>query len=265
MFRFGLILCTLFLQINRGWADFAHTEIYKIEEMLDHAKEGTLFVLDIDNTLIEPCQHLGSDQWFEHHLTLLKEQGTEHEEAVRQIFPIYTEVQKRTQVRHVDATVKKAFITMKEKGFSAMGLTKRDPSLADQTLKQLSSVEIHFHLLAPSHTQKTGKELENCLYQDGVVFTALGIGKGDPLLSYLKHLKEMPKHIVVVDDKRSNLEHIAKALKTLDIPFVTLRYAGVDEHVTSFDPKIATLQLNHLQTILSDEQAQHLLNQKENL
>lgn len=259
-----IISCALVLGTDKGWASFAHTEIQQIEEMLDYAKEGTLFVLDIDNTLIEPCQHLGSDQWFEHQITFLKEKGVDHEEAVHAIFPLFTEIQKRTKIRHVDSTVKKAFIKIKEMGFSAVGLTKRDPSLALHTVKHLANVDLDFTPLAPAYNQEVHKELGNNLYQDGIVFTSLGAGKGGPLIAYLKHLKAQPSHIVVVDDKKSNLEQIAQALKTLDIPFVTLRYAGVDDHVTSFDPKIAALQLDHFQTILSNEQAHHLLHLEKN-
>ena len=78
-------------------------------------------------------------------------------------------------------------------------------------------------------------------------------------LAYLKKLDKMPKQIVMIDDKMSHVKNIAETLEPLGISFIGIRYGGADEKVKAFNPKIAEIQLEHFQKILSDEQALHLM------
>ena len=131
--------------------------------------------------------------------------------------------------------------------------------MSDRTLEQLTSLQIDFSKTALIEDVFVFEGLQETTFKQGIIFAGHGIEKGPALIAYLKKLKSLPKKIVVIDDKMSHVQNIAKALEPLEIDFVGIRYGGADEKVKSFNPKIAELQWEHFQKILSDEQALHLM------
>lgn len=232
--------------------DFAHAFTY--------LEENTLYVFDLDNTLIETAQHLGSDQWFTHHFDhFLKNEGLSADEAIARLVPVYTQVLNRTEMQLVDPIMADLLDKMQKRNVPMIGLTKRTPALSERTFEQIAPLQIDFSKTSLVKGDLIFKELKGTLFKNGIIFTGDGIDKGPALNAYLMKLKKLPKRIVVIDDKLSHIENIAFSVEKLGIDFVGIRYSGADEKVKSFNPKIAQLQLDHFHKILSDEQALHLL------
>ncbi len=255
MFRF--CLCALLALTLRLSALVIETN--NIHEILAHPDEGTLYVFDLDNTLIEPHQHLGSDQWVEHQLNSLTKQGSSIEAAVQVVIPRYIDIQNKIEMKLVDPSIPLLFSKLKEKKAFAIGLTKRWPELSERTLKQLEPLLIDFGATAPLKGTHLLTDLKGTCCKGGIIFIASGLDKGPSLVSYLKKLEKFPKRVIMIDDKMSHLANIAKALEALDIPFIGIRYGALDEKVKAFNSEVADLQLEHLHKVLSDEQALHLL------
>jgi len=235
------------------------TETNDLAHAFTYLKEDTLYVFDLDNTLIETAQHLGSDQWFSHKVEQMAKEGLSTAEACEKIFSLYGEILDRTEMRLVDPSIPDLLYKMQKKHVPMIGLTKRNPSYAKRTFEQIAPLHIDFTKTAYLKEEIHFEELGETFYKQGIIFVGQGMEKGPCLLAYLKKLDKMPKQIVMIDDKMSHVQNIAKTIEPLGISFVGIRYGGADEKVKAFNPKIAEIQLEHFQKILSDEQALHLM------
>jgi hypothetical protein len=181
------------------------------------------------------------------------------EEALGQVIPCYLEVMAFSQMQLVDPAIPDLLHNMQKSQVPMIGLTKRAPVLATRTLEQLVPLRISFSHTANFDGQVVFEELNRTEFREGIIFVAQGIDKGAALLAYLHKLEKMPSQIVAIDDKLSHIRDIAGTIEPLGIPFIGIRYAGADEKVRRFNPKIADVQLEHFRRILSDEQALHLM------
>lgn len=257
----NVMLCTLIAFAPFSSSEALVTDTNDFSHIFSYHQEDILYVFDLDNTLIEAAQHLGSDQWFSHELNhLMKSEGLSLSEAISKLLPVYHQIQNKTAMRLVDNSVTDHLAQMKKKNTPMIGLTKRDPKLSSRTLEQIASLHIDFSSTSPIKEDFVLDELGGTLFKNGIVFVGQEIDKGAALTAYLKKLKKMPTRIVAIDDRLNHIENIASAVELLGIDYVGIRYGKTDERVKSFNPKIATVQLEHFHKILSDEQALHLLN-----
>ena len=253
-------LCSLIALSPFSSSEALITDTNDFEHVFSYHQDDILYVFDLDNTLIEAQQHLGSDQWFSHQINhLMESQGWSRSEAFDKFFPLYHQVLNKTAVRLVDASMTGLLSQMKEKNTPMIGLTKRNPKLSSRTFEQISSLQIDFSSTCPVKEDFVIEELGGTLLKNGILFVGQGIEKGPALMAYLKKLKKMPGRIVAIDDRLNHIESIASAVESLGIDYVGIRYGKTDEKVKSFNPKIAAMQLEHFHRILSDEQALHLL------
>jgi len=239
-------------------------ETHQIEDILSHVGEkleaDTLLIFDLDNTLIEPHQLLGSDQWFEHHF---KQQqaafGKENSAALTKTVQDYDAVHLRSEVRLIDPKTQLLFQQLKQLGIKMLGLTSRGTALKEATDRQLSSVGLSFRSSWLERVQHyVLKNSKRGSAVDGIVLTGGG-HKGNCLIEYLDHLKFKPSRVIFIDDKPHHLDHVKTVLEARQIPFTGIRYGFLDEKVKSFDPTITEIQLEYLSKILSDEDAQVIL------
>jgi hypothetical protein len=234
-------------------------ETQDVTKALEHVEAGAICVFDLDNTLVEPPQHLGSDPWVTHAIERSLKQGKSLQDALHQVVINLVEIHSHTGMQLVDVRSLDVLEQLKARGIPCVGLTKRDPQLAARTLEQLKELGVHFH---PILKESVFKNLNGTFYKEGVIFVGPGIDKGPALLAYLKKCNLQPKCVVMVDDKKSYLQEIETTLQAQKIPFVGMRYGALDEKVKGFSPEIADLQLEHLHKILSDEDALHLLQKR---
>ncbi|MBS0605378.1 MAG: DUF2608 domain-containing protein [Verrucomicrobia bacterium] len=235
------------------------TDTNDMAHALNYVAEGTLFVFDLDNTLIETSQHLGSDQWFTHRVQHFVDKGHSIDEALKLVVPNWLAIQSKTHMRIVDPSIPELLKKMHQSHVSMVALTKRPPVLAPRTLEQLAPLQIDFSKTSEIAGPIVFPELKDSLYRDGIIFVAPELEKGPVLSAFIKKMKTPPKKIVLIDDKMSHIQNVALAIESFHIPFVGIRYGGADEKVKSFDPKIADMQWEYFEKILTDEQAQQLL------
>jgi hypothetical protein len=239
-------------------------ESFTLHDVLDHLEDQTLVVLDIDNTLIEPKQQVGSDQWFCYMLKYHRSQGLNDVEALKEVLPLWTKIQLKTEVRTCEPATAFVVRKLQEKNVPVIGLTSRSVALAFRTIDQLDSVGVHLKRSAP-HAQDFRLSTEFAAHEDpayyieGILFCSGG-HKGDLLLDFLEHADYNPSKIIFVNDKEKYLVDVEETMeKQVRISYVGLRYGACDERVKNFDPTLAQLQLQCMKSLLSDEMASAIL------
>jgi beta-phosphoglucomutase-like phosphatase (HAD superfamily) len=235
-------------------------ESNEITDILAYHTKDTLFVFDLDNTLIEPEQHLGSDAWLDYNVNyLLKHEGLNRNEAILKLSPLCDKVHDRSKMRLVDPCIPDLLAEIKAKKIPMIGITKRTPSLAERTLEHIFPLNIDFGCASDLKEDLFLEEVGDTLFQQGIIFVGHGMAKGPAITAYLKRLEKLPKRVVAIDDKLSHVENIKSAVELLGIDFIGIRYGKTDERIKTFNPQIAALQMKYLDAILSDEQALYLL------
>ena len=156
--------------------------INSIEEIKNLITPQSLFVLDIDDTILYDAEHTATG--------LIEPK----------IFP------------HV-------FETIKKDSWGTLAITARNtaPDYQLLTLKELGDVTVSFTPFFDNNT----KDPINCIlhnnenkayYLNGVVFVE-GTNKGNALQSFLSYLPQQPENVVFVDDRRYNLDDVNKVFK----------------------------------------------------
>ncbi len=232
-------------------------EVKNFEEISQFAKPGTLFLLDVDNTLITTVQTLGSDQWFEHRIRELSKK-IPFQEALERAVDEWEAVQKITSVILVEPKIHEIVARLQQPEHVVMGFTSRELSLMTRTLHQLNTVDIDLSQASPVCEDFMFRNPKPVLFSKGILFCA-GTHKGEALSAFLEHLDYTPKQIVFIDDKLRQLERVDACCKAKNIPFVGLRYGYLDEKVANFSPEIASTQLKRFRAVLSDEEAKEHL------
>jgi len=67
------------------------------------------------------------------------------------------------------------------------------------------------------------------LFQDGILFVnGPQVSKGDALIAFFKEVKFMPKKVVLIDDRKKNLDSVASILQAYypEVEFLGLHYVG---------------------------------------
>jgi hypothetical protein len=116
-----------------------------------------------------------------------------------------------------------------------------------------------FTKTAPSKDTFTIPASNPTLYLQGILFVGDYNKKGEVFLPFLSIIKQKPKRIVFIDDKRKNVEELEQALLPHDIEYVGIHYTAI-EHVTPlYSKEIAAFQYKFLDKIMSNESAKLLM------
>lgn len=233
-------------------------EIKNIKQAKKHLNKYDLILFDLDNTIMEPIQQLGSDQWFFHRMKDFENSGLNKNAALKATLHEWYEIQAITKVQFVEKDIKGIIEKLQNKNFLVMGLTTRDYEFSLAAIKQLDALKIDLSKTAP---KKENIYFDNgVLYKNGILF-AKGIEKGKVLKQFLKKIEFSPKSIVFIDDKLKNLTEVEKFCASLKIKFLGFRYGYLDEKVKNLQMFICEAQHKHLKNILSDEEAKKLIHQ----
>jgi phosphoglycolate phosphatase-like HAD superfamily hydrolase len=225
-----------------------------LREAASHIDKHTLVLFDLDNTLIEPAQTLGSDQWFSHRIHLHLKGGEDPHEAREKALQEWMAVQFLTDFRLVEEEAIPFLAELRERKIHHMGLTFRDMSLARRTSRELHRLGVSLAGGAPFPERVLAEANQAVLFLQGVLYTS-GVGKADALFALLDRDGHRPKRIVLIDDKIHHLRDVEDACAARKIPFVGLRYGYLDEKVRMFPAEIADAQWKAFAQILSDEEA----------
>ena len=253
---YPVIFMLFFVLYSGVFSDIIEVKYFK--EIASHIDQETLVVFDLDNTLIQTSQTLGSDQWFSKEIERNIEKGMEFNDALEMALEIYVPVQNKTSVTLVEEGITEFIDDLKDQGNSIIALTARNHNLQEATIRQLQSVGITFNT---DEFNQTSLDLKG----DGTVNTLKGIvfldgqNKGTYLLSFLDTMNWNPKKIVFVDDKLKNVKDVEEALNKRGVDCTGIRYGHLDEKVESINMTVADVQLQFFNQLLSDEIVESLL------
>lgn len=234
-------------------------ETSNFQDVLAYIDDETLFVSDIDNTLIRPVQSLGTDEWSIYYQNLLQQQGKEKTEAFAQMSRLFNIIHEISDVKLVCPKISEGFSELKKQNCKMLGLTARNAKASTLTFRELASVNIDFSSNSPFSDFIELEAPFPYVHFQGVIFATTKNRKGDVLVNFLKHIDFKPKKLVFVDDKWSHVKEVIETAEKEGIPTVGIRYSAADEEVLNFNPVIADIQLKYLGKIISDEDAQLLL------
>lgn len=238
-------------------ADIIQTD--SMEEALQYAKRQDLVVFDIDNTILEPNQTLGSDQWYGYILTKYLQVGMDEDKAIDHAIKDWIPVQQKTNVRAVEASTPRLIRGLQKRGISVMALTARPLQLAEETIDQLESIEVRLHSRVTAF--KSHGEIK---YHKGVLFAGPRNNKGLALANFLQEENLNPRKIVFIDDKEKHVKNMEEIMTQIQVSSINVRYSAADFRVKEFSAKVADLQWKHFLKyqgeLMSDDEARRVAN-----
>lgn len=256
MFKTNLFAATIPSNSNHD------VHIVKIES-LNQIAESTqaIYLIDLDDTLFDFPYMLGSKAWRKYITSATKEDLTENWHDLFSLF-----IARNHPLETVEAVTKQFILNLQATGNVVFGLTARErerwydtpvDGIDRMTISQLKSVGINFNdeCLVNAYSWLTNSPE----FYEGVFFADLD-SKGDYLLKLFKDAPELPKKVIFIDDKLSQVESVAAALSQLGIDHECYWYVATDKKASKFDPLIANIQLYYFwisggERIISDEEA----------
>lgn len=202
---------------------FEITEIKEIENQID---ENCLIAFDLDNTLITSTSYYGSINWEDKIILRFKEEGLSHKEAMTQASQIWKKAQFEIKTKLIEEESHK-LIDKWKKTSNVIGLTARSFDLKELTFNGLKSNNIMFSSFIDHNLD---------LFHEGILFCA-NHQKSTLLSNFINHgLIKKPKKIIVVDDKKENLDDILSSKLSND--FIIRCYHYLNDPYENIDLKI---------------------------
>lgn len=230
-------------------------ESKKIESILDFIDLDTFFIFDIDHTLIEAQQVIGTSHWEKHLKHRLIDQGISPDEAKFRAYTLWKSIQEVTGVQPVEEGVFRLISLLQHNQIPILGLTSRDRDLIEITFKQLKSVELD-NVFTCDYPSQSLEAKHICHFSRGTVFCGDN-PKNEGLKAFFDLISFKPKKIVFVDDQKEHLYELEEMAFHENIDFVGMQYMG--SSYERFSPEIAEIQERHLPKILSNADALKLI------
>lgn len=215
----------------------ARAEMREIKTMADVVPAiatGTLLVLDIDNTTLEPTGQLGSDQWYYYLIKAFqRDEGIGADAAEMKAVAAWTKTLPKVRVKPVETLTPDFIRTQQKRGIKVMALTARGPEDEQATFAQLKAVGVDYSINPP--VKKDLKTPNNGSFKRGVFFQGEGPSKGETLLAFIKANGLKPARVVFVDDKLKHATSVEKVLREGGVSVITFRYGAADAKVKFFN------------------------------
>ena len=123
----------------------------------------------------------------------------------------------------------------------------------------ISFKNFHAISLAPSKDSFTIPASTPTLYLQGILFVGDYNKKGDVFLPFLSIIKQFPKKVVFIDDKRKNVEELEQTLTKYGIDYVGIYYTAIEQSKSIYSRELADFQYKFLDRIMSNEAANLLM------
>lgn len=208
--------------------------IKQIKNVLPYVNQETLVVFDIDKTLLQAKQYVGSFFCESHIIMKLKESGLEEKEAIDNAHSIHIKLLDFTPVEAVEKDTSNLIYELAEKKIKVMGLTARSAEAANCTAKQLNSINAPLALNS-IHADEVPLD-DFARYIDGVLYVSHWGDKGEILVNFFEKIGYTPSHILFVDDSYSRCDEVKKSLEQKNIKCTCVHYTAADESFDSFIP-----------------------------
>lgn len=234
-------------------------ETAHVADAIQFIDEDTWFLVDLDNTMFEAKQALGHANWFYDEMQKRLQNGMSREEAIRDSYPGWVKTQQVCPVKPLEEDFVPSLISLQNRGIVIMGLTHRQPSVAQSTVRQVASLGFDFVKTAPSKDSFVVPATSPTLYLQGILFVSDYNKKGDVFLPFLSMIKQSPKKVVFIDDKRKNVEELEQALSKCGIEYVGVYYTAIEHAEPVYSREVAEFQYKFLDKIMSNEAATVLM------
>lgn len=234
------ILSSFLLIITFIASSIAHAEIRETNSMIDalaDVQAGDVVVFDIDNTIAEPKQTLGTDQWYEYLVNKNKEEGLSEDQAIDNALRDWVRVQKATKVRPVEKITPILIENLLLKKITVLALTARPISLKEATTAQLQSIGVKLESYGYTYNDQKDVELYN-----GVLFVGPKNNKGLVLATVFEKLQIKPRKLIFVDDKVKHVNNMDAVFAQKGHTNINFRYGAADERVKAFDAQLSEFQ-----------------------
>lgn len=225
-----------------------------VEEILPFVDEETLLLVDLDNCMFQAAQSLGHANWFYDLMQTRMQKGMTRDEAIADVYPFWIKTQKACRVKALEENFVPILLSLQKKDIVIMGLTHRQPSVADSTIRQVHSLGFDFLITAPCKEELTVPSKTPTLYSEGILFVGDYNKKIDILEPFLHIIKKHPKKIVFIDDKRKNIDEL-EYLTQLGIEYIGIHYTAIEYTEPVYFREIAEFQYKLLDQIISNDDA----------
>lgn len=252
LFRIALMMTLFCFASARMEAKIIETRY--IDEVIPLVDEETWLLVDLDNCMFEGAQALGHAHWFYDELQLRMQKGMSRDEAIRDAYPDWIKAQKICKVKPLETNFVPALISLQNRGVVIMGLTHRQPSVADSTIRQVFSLGFDFLKTAPSKETFCIVSKTPTLYLQGILFVGDYNKKNDIFEPFLSMINRMPKKIIFMDDKRKNVEELER-LENNGIEYIGVHYTAIDYAAPVYVREVAEFQYRVMNQIISNEAA----------
>lgn len=243
------LCCLASFEVNAKIIETQH-----VEDVISLIDEETWFLVDLDNCLFQSAQALGHANWFYDLLKDRTQQGMERNEAIADFYPEWIKTQKACRVKPVESSFITVLSSLQDKGITIMGLTHRQPLVADSTMKQVASLGVSFLATAPSKDSFVLPAATPTLYAQGILFAGDYNRKIDIFNPFLVKIGKQPKKVVFIDDQRKNVDEL-EALAEYGIEYIGVHYTAVQHTAPVYSREIAEFQYKFLDQIMSNEAA----------
>lgn len=234
-------------------------ETSHITDVKDLVEDDAWVLVDFDNTLFQAKQALGHADWFYDEVKQGVKRGLEHDEAVREAYVHWVKVQKFCSVQPLEENFVPFLLDLQNRGVVVLGLTLRQPMVADSTMRQIDSLGIDFLKTAPIKKDFDIPAKSHATYLKGALFASDYNKKGEIFETFLSMIGQSPKKIVLIDDKKKNVEDLEQIANKMGIEYLGIYYTAIEKAEPIYSRELADFQYRMLEKILSNEAALHLL------
>lgn len=249
-----IVLLLTFFCIASPFIEAKIIETQYIDDVIPLVDAETWFLVDLDNCMFQGAQALGHANWFYDELQQRMQKGMNRDDAIRDFYPHWIKTQKICKVKPLEKNFVPALTALQNKGVVIMGLTHRQPFVADSTLQQVYSLGFDFLKTAPSKETFCIPAQTPTLYSQGILFVGDYNKKNEIFEPFLSLIGKTPKKIVFIDDKRKNVEELER-LTNYGIEYIGVHYTAIDHASTVYVKEIAEFQYKILNQIISNEAA----------
>jgi len=227
-------------------------EIEEIEDILIYSNKESLIVIDVDSSIMELRQDLGSQKWLENEIQKNKKV------ELNNLFSLWHKILLCSKAKSLEKKTPDIIHQLQKNNIQIIGLSRKNIEIGYQTHKQLKSLDIDFSIkpLFSSDIEIHTKYAAKCL--DNIIFCGFKNDEVNTFFSFLDQICYYPKKIVFIGNDDQKLLSMKKRAKKQKIPFIGLAYHKIDEISADFDPEITKEQLKYFGKILPDKEAKKL-------
>lgn len=201
--------------------------------LLKHIHFNSIVFWDLDNTVFQTQQELGSDQWISNLIDITKVQlGSSFDIAL--IKALYNTIQHHVKIMEVEEDTIRVIRYLNQIGIQQRFITARHPSLVSITMQHLESLDPSIkQWLSPNKILFCDAQ-----HRGRTLFKSTPLSPSD--------------HLVMIDDKFQNISGVKAIADRLGLSFTGFHYTFLADKVASFNMHRANFQLLAIKQLLPE-------------